>query len=136
MALTNRIYIEDVNGSFAAFIRNAPKEVKANLQHAVRITAFAVGQRMKANAPVGPDAPHIKDDIEVQNGRGLSSKVGYFGGNGDDSDQLHIALYNEFKPNAQPFMRPAADDEASEFRQLAEVALKNAERSLSTSRLV
>jgi hypothetical protein len=136
MARTSRIYIEDVDGSFKRFIQKAPKEVRANLQDAVRKTAFGVGQRMRANAPVGPDAPHIRNDIDVQHGRGLSSKVGYFGGSDNSSDQAHIALYNEFKPNAQPFMRPAAEDEESSFRQLATAALKNAERSLSTSRLL
>jgi hypothetical protein len=131
-----RVYIEDVGGSFAKFIKNAPKEARVELAHAVKMTAFGVGQRMRANVDVGPRAPHLKDDVEVQHrGQNLTARVGVFGGGGDANDQPHIALYEEYKPNAHPFMRPAADDEASEFRSRAIRAMRRAERNLSVGRL-
>lgn len=135
MARTIGVTIEDVGGSFAKFIKTAPAAVKLDLQHAVRLSAFAVGQRMKALAPVGPDAPHIREDVEVKMGRGLTARVGYFGGTGDASDQPHIALYNEFRPNKRPFMRPAAQNEAGDFTRRVTDALKRSERALSVGRL-
>lgn len=136
MAQRISVALEDVGGSFAKFIKTAPDAVKLELQHAVRMSAFAVGQRMKAGAPVGPEAPHIRDDIQVRAGRGLTAQVGYFGGAGADNDQPHIALYNEFRPNRQPFMRPAASNESSDFTRRVTDALKRSERVLSASRLV
>jgi hypothetical protein len=135
MAKRVNVYIDDVGGSFARFIKNAPKEAKEQLAHAVRVSAVGVAQRMRANVAVGPDAPHLKDDVDVTQ-RGMSARIGFFGGGSDASDQPHIALYNEFTPNTQPFMRPAAEDESSEFRSRAIKALRAAERNLSVGRLV
>lgn len=119
--------LEDVNGSFARFLRTAPKEFRQELAHVVKQTVFGVGQRMKANAPVGPDAPHIRNDVETT-ARGLGGKVGYL----TNPDQAAVALYNEFRPNKQPFMRKSAEDEAGEFRARATKALQKAGRSLSS----
>ncbi len=134
---TTTVSIEDVGGSFAKMLRNAPKLLKAELKYAVDETAQGVENLMRMRAPQGPEAPHIRDDIETQNAsitkKYVTAKVGYFGGTGDDSDQEHVALYNEYKPNAQPFMLPAAEDMAREFRDSAVDALKRMENGLSRS---
>ena len=112
MAIRN--VLEDVDGSFARFLRTAPREVRQALAAAVKKSAFAVGQRMKALAPVGPDAPHLREDVEVE-ARGLTARVGYLTAKpaapGSDATQPDVALYNEYAPNAQPFMRPAFDSQ-------------------------
>jgi hypothetical protein len=129
MAQQIRVTIEDVNGSFARFIQRAPKEVRSVLSGAVSKTTFAVWQRMHARVSVGPDAPHIKDDLEAKLPKrdGLNGRVGIF----DNDAQAHVALYNEYRPNRQPFMRVSALDEESNFRNRATAALQQVERNLS-----
>lgn len=46
----------------------------------------------------------------------------------DDSEAASVALYNEFSPNHQPFMRPAARANESTLDQRATAALQSAER--------
>lgn len=123
------VTIVDVNGSFARFIREAPKVARVYLSAAVGTTTVAVTQRMKALAPVGPDAPHIKDDLASQlpKRHALVGRAGIF----DNDEQAHIALYNEYRPNKQPFMLPAALDEENAFRARAIAALKQVETTLS-----
>lgn len=123
------VTIEDVNGSFARFVRTAPKIARMYLSDAVSKTTFAVVQRMKATVAVGPDAPHIKDDLEAKLPRrdGLSGRAGIF----DNDEQAHIALYNEYRPNEQPFMRISALNEEPNFRARAIAALKRVEVDLS-----
>jgi hypothetical protein len=132
-----RVVLEDVGGSFARFLREAPKVLRQELVYAVNETAQGVDQSMRSKAPVGPDAPHIADDIETLRARAtkksVTARVGYFGNGSDDSDQEHIALYNEYKPNTQPFMRPAAEDNAAEFVGSIKDALGRMENGLSRS---
>lgn len=129
MARSIGVELVDVNGSWARFLKAAPKDVRSALSDAVAKTTFAVAQRMKAMAAVGPEAPHMRDAIEAQlpKRNGLSGKAGIF----DNDTEAHVALYNEYRPNAQPFMRPAARDEDSDFKVRATKALQQAERSLS-----
>jgi hypothetical protein len=122
--------LEDVNGSFARMIANAPKETRALLAAAVQSTTFALGQRMKATAPVGPDAPHMKDEIAISV-RGLNGRAGILKASGE-GDAAHIALYNEYVPNQQPFMKPAARAEERDFVRRAQEAIGQLERRLGS----
>lgn len=122
--------LEDVGGSFAAFKRAAPKVFREAMIEAVKKTTFAVNQRLHATAPVGPDAPHIKDDMTMVM-RGLTGRAGIF----DNDEQAHVALFNEYSPNHQPFMRAAADDEADEFLKRATRAMQQATMSLTSGLL-
>jgi hypothetical protein len=116
--------IEDVGGSFARFIREAPKEARALCKAAVESTTFAVLQRMRATAPVGPDAPHMKTDLSMKV-RGLLGRVGIL-------DSAHVALYNEYLPNEQAFMRPAARAEQDTHTRRVKEALGQLERRLGS----
>jgi hypothetical protein len=122
----------DQNGSFARFLKNAPKEVKAALSDAVKKTSFALERRMMASAPVGPAGEgltpeqHIKPDI-THRARDLSGWAGIK----DDPDQATVMLFNEYQPNEQAFMMPAAKAEADNFQKLATAALKQVERDMS-----
>ncbi len=122
--------VRDLDGSFRRFIRTAPKEAKSAMSDAVSKTTFAVWQRMRARAPVGPDAPHMRDALDTKLPRrdALSGQAGIF----DNDDQAHVALYNEYRPNRQPFMRQATVDESAMFFQRAIRALRQVESNLST----
>ena len=122
--------IEDVNGSFKRFVEQAPKEAREICKAAVQTTAFAVLQRMRATVPVGPGAPHIKDDLAMKVS-GLRARVGILESSGE-GDSAHVALYNEYVPNEQPFMRPAADAERSDFTRRMRDALGQLERRLGS----
>lgn len=123
-------YVEDVGGSFLRFIKSAPKEASKEIGGAVKLAAFGLRQRMRASAPRSdPEfAPHIQDQIDVYS-RGLSARVGLLdqGSTGIEAD---IALFNEYAPNRQPFMKPAAEAESSDFQRGVERALKAMERKL------
>lgn len=123
-----RVRIEDVNGSFARLIREAPKEARAYLSHAVATTTLAVKQRMTARVPV--DEGELRDalDVSLPKRNSLRGLAGVL----DDADQAAVAQYNEWSPNKQPFMRPAAQDEANDFKERAVRALKSMESALST----
>jgi hypothetical protein len=116
------IVIEDVGGSFRRFFTNAPKRARQLLTPAVLVTANKLAQRMEHGAPEGPDAPHIKRSVTFKH-RGLGAQVGYiaedFGADqaadGSDATIAEVALFNEYRPNNQPFMRPAAEAESSDF---------------------
>lgn len=129
------VSLEDVGGAYARFLREAPKVFRQCLIDAVDRTAFAAAQRMRAMAPVGPDAPHIRDFITTKR-RGLVAQVGYIdatqsAGPNNDATIAEVALYNEYRPNAQPFMRPAAEGESKDFVRRVQAACGQAERSLS-----
>lgn len=137
--------IEDVNGSFDRFIRQAPKELKKRMHVPVLGTAFALSKRMAANAPVGPDAPHLAEAVTFKH-TGLTAQVGYlaehFGGDParDDDPEIWksmlvtnawVALFNEYNPNNHPFMRPSAEAEAPEYVKRVYEAIASMERALS-----
>jgi hypothetical protein len=55
MANKTTIMIQDVGGSFKRFLEQAPEEARMLINDAVEKTAFSMQQRMKANAPSGPN---------------------------------------------------------------------------------
>jgi hypothetical protein len=124
---------------FDRFIRRAPAEFRVALSGCVRKAAESIADRMEAFAPVGPDAPHIKDSIKVRGAKGkqLTARVGYFdrtpSGGGGDATQPDVAMYNEYMPNDQAFMRPAANAEADSFATRAIAAIRQAEGRLRVS---
>lgn len=131
-----RITIEDVGGSFARFLKDAPRIARASIADAVKQTAFSLSRRMGAGAPVGPDAPHIKENITFE-AKGMRAEVGFINATepaapGSSATIADVALYNEYRPNAQPFMRPAAEAEQSDFTRRVTVAIQQMERSLSS----
>lgn len=127
--------IEDVNGSFARFLRDSPKVLRQCLYDAIDRTAFAMAQRMRATAPVGPDSPHIRNNVTWKR-RGLLGQVGFIDATepaapGSDASIADVALYNEYRPNKQPFMRPAAEAEANDYAKRMRAAIGQMERDLS-----
>lgn len=128
--------IEDVGGSFARFLREAPKVVKRCVIDAVELTAFSLDRRIEQDAPVGPVAPHIKDHVTWKR-RGMSAQVGFLNattpaGPNNDSTIAAVAMFNEYMPNEQPFMRPAAEREGPLFVKRMRNALKDVEDALRT----
>ena len=127
--------LEDVGGSFARFVREAPKDMRATVQAAVKTTCFALERRMAAAAPVGPDAPHIRNYVKHEV-RGLNGRVGFIDATdaaapGSDASIGDVALFNEYRPNAQAFMRPSAELESSDFVRRVRDAIRRTERDLS-----
>jgi hypothetical protein len=127
------IALEDVNGSFKRFMDQAPKKAKQYLSTAVFLTAAGVQREMEAGAPEGPDGEgltpgtHIKALVEHRGrNKGLHAQIGYF-----EPDDAAVALFNEYLPNKQPFMRPAAQAESEPFKARAMRALEQCERDLS-----
>lgn len=129
----------DETGAFDNFIRGrGVKEARARIAVAVLATAASLARRMGQGAPVGPDAPHIANTVTFKQ-RGLTAKVGYiaedFGaepaGEHSDATIAEVALFNEYRPNNQPFMRPAAEREQSEYIHRVQQALVSMERALS-----
>jgi hypothetical protein len=120
------IAIEDVNGSFARLLKQAPKEARSFLSQAVATTTTAVAQRMRAHVPV--DEGDLKDAIDTRLPRGtrLVGEAGVW-----DQEQGEVAIYNEYQPNKQAFMRPAAQDESDAFKQRAIRALKKLEAAFT-----
>lgn len=123
-------HIEDVGGSFLRLMKTAPKMARQDIGVAVKLSAFSLGQRMKALAPRSDAqfAPHIQDEIEVAS-RGLTARVGILepGPTGIEAD---VALFNEYAPNAQPFMKPAAEAQTADFKRNVERALQKMEGKL------
>jgi len=137
MSARNRIDVEviDVGGSFRRFIDHAPKEYRRLISGEVKTTAFALQQRMKAKAPVGPDAPHIRDFV-THDVRGLTARVGFIDATdaaapSSDASIGDVAAYNEWNPNKQPFIKVSAEAEAPDFVRRVTSAIGQAERILS-----
>ncbi len=135
MATKTTVIVEDVGGSFARFRSESPKVFRQVLYDALERSGFALEQRMRAAAPVGPDAPHIRDYITSKR-YGYVEQVGYIdatdqAGPNNTASIAEVALYNEYHPNLQPFMRPSAELELKDFKSRMEKALGDVERSLS-----
>ena len=129
------ITVEDVGGAFKRFQQEAPKVFRQVIYDALDRSAFALAQRMRAAAPVGPDAPHIRDFITTKR-HGYVAQIGYIeatepAGPDNDASVANVALFNEYRPNQQPFMRPSAEAELNDFQKRMRQALEQAERSLS-----
>lgn len=118
--------LEDVGGSWKRLVKVAPEVIRRNLEKtAVQATAQSAVARMRALAPVGPDAPHMRDFITYEM-HGTMALIGVF-----DPEQAMVALFNEYSPNHQPFMRQTAESESTAFTKRAEAALLAAERELT-----
>jgi hypothetical protein len=140
------VHIED-DGSFRRFIRRAPLEARRAMLEAITATASGVKNRVQSRAPVGPDAPHIKDDVDVRLGkasaRTIWAKVGYLsekpaGGSDPDATQPAVAFWQEYgrhgkTGNRRPtrFMFSSAEDETDNYRGRVIRALRDAERRLA-----
>jgi len=129
------IVLEDVGGSFARFLKETPRIARAYLADAVEKTAFSMANRMRHLAPEGPDAPHVKQAITYKR-RGQAAMVGFIEATepaapGSEASIADVAVFNEYRPNAQPFMRPAAEDEDADFRKRVTQALQRMDRDLS-----
>jgi hypothetical protein len=138
------VTVED-DGSFKRFIRKAPGEARRAMLQAITATAGGVKTGVKSRAPVGPDAPHIKDDVDVRFGkvdaRTIWAKVGYLsakpaGGTDPDATQPAVAFWQEYgrgrgKKRPTRFMFPAAEGEKGDFVSRMTKALRDAERRLA-----
>jgi hypothetical protein len=138
------VVLED-DGSFKRFIRKAPGEARRAMLQAITATAGGVKTSVKSRAPVGPDAPHIKDDVDVRLGkesaRTIWAKVGYLsekpaGGSDPDATQPAVAFWQEYgrgsgKRRPTRFMLPAAEGETGAFLSRMIKALRDAERRLA-----
>jgi hypothetical protein len=133
-AKTFSVSIEDVDKSFQRLYRQGPKIARQLLQPAIQVSAFALGRRMSANAPRSEPAfaPHIQDEIEVAS-KGLSARVGILS-QGPTGEEADIALFNEYRPNRQPFMRPSAEQHEREHARLLERAIRGLPSRIGSSR--
>lgn len=138
MAAQFRIEIEDVGGRFASLDKRAMKSLRKHLGAAVAKTTAHVADEMFDNAPPRSEVPpHVKDAIDYVV-RGLVGRAGILHGEepaGNDATQGEVAVFNEFSPNKQPFMRPAAEKEVPLYRKRAEDALGKMERELAVGGL-
>lgn len=133
-----KVELVDIGGSFARFLKEAPRIARASLHEAVKQTAFSLSRRMMAGAAVSGDeyAPHMRDAITYE-AKGMRAEVGFINATepaapGSNASIADVALYNEYRPNRQPFMRPAAEAESSDFMRRVSVAIQQMERTLSS----
>jgi hypothetical protein len=138
------VTVED-DGSFRRFIRKAPLEARRAMLQAITATAGGVRTGVKSRAPVGPDAPHIKDDVDVRIGkesaRTIWAKVGYLsekpaGGSDPDATQPAVAFWQEYgrgRGSKRPtrFMFQSAESETGQYLSRMTKALRDAERRLA-----
>lgn len=92
----------DIFDTFTAFTERAPAVLRAAAYRGAHRTAPRVLARMQAAAPrlTGAMAAKLTAD---------GGLVGIF----DDPEEASVALFNEYSPNHQPFMRPALQSEGS-----------------------
>ncbi len=124
--MASGIVIEDVKGSFAKFIKNAHKTLEKHVETSIDKAAQSVVERMRSAAPVGPDAPHMRDAITYRR-RGKMAEIGIF-----DEEMAQVALFNEYSPNHQPFMRLAAEQSDSDFVRKVTEAIVRMEQALES----
>jgi hypothetical protein len=129
--------VED-DGSLRRLSMESPKILRELLKDVVNKTRFSLEGRIRIKAPVGPDAPHIKDAVTSKVLRGgITAYVGYIDATehaspDNPATQAFVALLNEYHHNRSnpPFMRPAAQAEAPDFVRRATDALNQLERHL------
>lgn len=133
------VYVDDVGGHFERLVKGGGANAfRLALRGAIAETADHVEGRMKSYARVGPDAPHIKDDIETRVSP-RSAQIGYLmpksaGGTDPQATQPDVALFQNYgtkKAKGNAFMERAADDSANGFRAAAIKALGEAARTLA-----
>lgn len=114
MAATFRI-----TDTFTPFLEQAPTVLKAAGRRGAQQTTPKVLARMEANAPrlTGVMASRL-----TANG----GQVGIF----DNSEEASVALFNEYSPNHQPFMRPAAQSSVGDLIEAMTSAIQGAEADL------
>lgn len=125
--------VEDVGGSFRRLVTQLPRDARSYIHDAVEKTAFSMAGRMRHLAPTGTDAPHIREAITYKR-RGQRAEIGVLnsaGGAdpaapGSTASMADVALYNEYHPNQQPFMRPAAEAENDDFTKRVTTAVQQA----------
>jgi hypothetical protein len=129
-----RVDVVDVNGSFARFSSRAPKAMRAELKKLVTRIANRVSDEMYDKAPPRSEVPpHVRDAIDVKQ-VGLTARVGILDGEGDsgtDATMGEVALFNEYSPNRQPFVRPAAVASERPAAEYASKTLAAVERELA-----
>jgi hypothetical protein len=136
------VHVDD-DGSFKRFIKNAPQEARRAMFRAITATAGGVKTHVSSRAPVGPFAPHIKDDVDVRlskdSARTIWAKVGYLskkpaGGTDAEATQPEVALWQEYGTRNQRgvhFMFGSAEDETRDYVSRMVKALRDAERRLA-----
>lgn len=112
-------------GELAAALANASSEARAGIEQAVGDEAEAIGDDMRANAPVGDAGvgrrgdPPLRESIEVTH-EGASGSVGSIAEHApfvEDGTSSHPA---------QPFARPAAEvSRAGRFEQRVSDAVRD-----------
>jgi HK97 gp10 family phage protein len=105
----------------AQALRSLPERVSAKVMRTVlKDVAEPMRGRMSQTAPVGPDAPHMKDNIGISNARYVEGRPVADGQQvavaiGPTKDYFYGLMW-EFgwvnHPDAHPFARPAFDTEA------------------------
>lgn len=128
MAYKVTVYLEDVNGSFARLVRQAPTVARAYLSQAVASTTVSVKQRMSATVPVDEGDLKAAVDSKVPKRNALVGYAGVF-----IPEQAEVAMFNEYAPNKQKFMQPSAEAESNAFKKRCEDALKKLETAFSVS---
>lgn len=127
--------LEDVGNTFRTFVTEAPKLTRKLLGTAVFTTARRVLGSMESGAQQGPDGQgltpgeHIKFDLDENwsTRHPLYARVGIL----DDPEQALVALWNEYSPDEQPFMVPAALENESGFQSAAAAALRSLEKQFA-----
>ena len=137
--MRNTIEIVDVGGRFTGLAKNASREFRRALAGAVaKGTERLADEMFDLSPPRSDDPPHVKDAIDYTS-RGLSGKAGILNGaesaGSGDTTMGEVALFNEYDPNDQPFMRPAADNVANDFANDCTQALERAVRALEVTGL-
>lgn len=117
-------------------LTRAPQLVAVHAGDAVAVSSFAVAQRARAIAPRRSGA--LKEAITATS-RGLSGRVGVASkpsATGDPSRYWRFVEFGTVRTSAQPFFRPAADQESSTFIQRIRAIGPKLERDLSTGRFL
>lgn len=118
--------LEDVDGSFARFLKELPGDARLHLSHAIRLTTFAVTQRMRAKVK---QIAYLTGDMYEQIENRPPKRTALVGRAGIWHDvEAEIALYNEYTPNKQPFLRPSVDDEQRQFVRRIQDAVRLTDR--------
>jgi hypothetical protein len=136
------VHVDD-DGSFKRFIKNAPQEARRAMFRAITTTAGGVKTHVSSRAPVGPYAPHIKDDVDIRlskdSARTIWAKVGYLsklpaGGTDPDATQPSVAFWQEYGTKNQRgvhFMFRSSESEERDYVSRMVKALRDAERRLA-----
>lgn len=134
------VRIVDVDGSLRRFIKKFPELVRAEAAKEVSTTARSVLKRIETRIAVGPDAPHLRDDLSYE-AKGLLGRIGILedaagkqAAPGSEATQGEVMLYNEFRPNRQPVLGNSVRAEANEFGARIAKALQRAVSSVSGGR--